>query len=216
MAEGNRRHSDAEVHLLQVFLGFEMDGGASVRRAVAFGPAIGLYGAEFALNKFQHAVVRDIAGGGDDQMIGRKPVLETRAKSFTIEFLYRFRRAQDGAAERMFRPEAAREKVVQQILGIVQVHLDFFENDLAFFSYVFGIEFWPEDKVGDYVKGDGQVLVEDFGVKTDLLFGREGIEHAADRIHFPGDVFGGAALRALEDHVLDEMGQAVFFRNFEA
>ena len=111
----------------------------------------------------------------------------------------------------MFGPEAARENVVKLILGIVQVHLDFFEDDLAFFLHVVGIEFGAQNEIGDNVKGDGQMVVEDLGVEADLFFRSERVEHAAYRIHFAGDGFGGAALGAFEDHVLDEMGQAVFF-----
>ena len=57
------------------------------------------------------------------------------------------------------------------------------------------------------------MLVEDLGVEADLFLGGEGIEHAADGIHFAGDVFGRAALGAFEDHVFHEMGEAVFFGN---
>ena len=116
----------------------------------------------------------------------------------------------------MLRPEAARENVVKLIFGIVQVHLDFFEDDLAFFFYVFGIEFGAKNEIGDDVKRDRQMLVENFGVEADLFLRGERVEHAADGIHFAGDGFGGAALGAFEDHVLHEMGQAVFFRDFAA
>jgi len=75
----------------------------------------------------------------------------------------------------------------------------FFEDNLAFLLHVFGIEFRAEHEVGDHVKGDGQVLVQNFCVEADLLLGSEGVEHAADGIHFRGDGFGGAALRALKD-----------------
>src|SRR5258708_6653412 len=116
----------------------------------------------------------------------------------------------------MLRPESARENFVQEILGIVKIHFYFFEDKLAFLLHVFGIEFRAEHEVGDHVKGDGQVLVQNFGVEADLLLGSEGVEHAADRIHFAGDGFGGAALRALENHVLHEVREAVLFGNFTA
>ena len=116
----------------------------------------------------------------------------------------------------MFGPEAAGENVVQEIFGIVQVHLDFFEDDLALFLHVVGIELGTQNEIGDNVKGDGQMVIEDFGVEADLFFRSERVEHAAYRIHFAGDGFGGAAFGAFEDHVLDEMGQAVFFRDFAA
>src|SRR5208282_929321 len=100
-------------------------------------------------------------------MIGSEPVAETLDEMFTVEGANGFGRAENGAAERMLGPEAARENVVQLILGIVQVHLDFFKDDLPFFFYVSGIEFGTENEIGDDVKGNGQVLVEDFGVEAD-------------------------------------------------
>jgi len=87
---------------------------------------------------------------------------------------------------------------VKKIFGIVQVHLDFFEDHLAFFLHVFGIEFRPQHKVGDDVKGDGEVLIKNFCVEADLFFGSESVKHAADGIHFARDGFGGASLRALK------------------
>ncbi|GAC1636032.1 MAG: hypothetical protein NVS9B14_14090 [Candidatus Acidiferrum sp.] len=73
-----------------------------------------------------------------------------------------------------------------------------------------------EAKIADDVKGDGQIFVENFGVETNLFFRRECIEHAANGIHFAGDVLGGAAFGAFEDHVLDEMSDAIFGRDFAA
>src|ERR1700731_2965493 len=116
----------------------------------------------------------------------------------------------------MLWPETASENLVKKVFGIVQIHLDFFEDDLALLLHVFGVEFRAEHEVGDDVEGDGQVLVKNLGIEADLFFGSEGIEHAADEIHFAGDGFGGTALRALKNHVLHEVGEAVLFRDFAA
>ena len=99
----------------------------------------------------------------------------------------------------MLGPKAARENVVELILGIIQVHLDFFEDDLAFFFYVFGVEFGAENEIGDHVKGDGEMLVENFGVEANLFFRGEGVEHAADGIHFSGNGFMEWRSRTFED-----------------
>src|SRR5215467_3259977 len=116
----------------------------------------------------------------------------------------------------MLRPKAASENLVEKVFGVVQVHFDFFEDDLALLLDVFRIEFGAEDEVGNHVEGDGEMLIEDFGVEADLLFGSKGVEHAADGIHFAGDGFGGAALGALKDHVLHEVGEAVFLGDLAA
>src|SRR5690349_18411640 len=60
------------------------------------------------------------------------------------------------------------------------------------------------------------MVVENLSVEADLFFGGEGIQHAADGIHFAGDGFGGAVFGTFKDHVLDEVGDAVFLRNFAA
>jgi len=114
----------------------------------------------------------------------------------------------------MFGPEAAREDVMEQIFRVVHVHLDFFEDDLALFFDVFGIEFGAKDEVRENIESNGEMRVEDLGIETDLFLGGEGIEHAADGIHFTGNVFGGTALRAFKDHVLQEMGGAIFGGGF--
>jgi len=116
----------------------------------------------------------------------------------------------------MLWPKASSEDVVEKILGVVHVHLDFFEDDLTLFLDVFGIELGAKDEVGEDVERDGQMGVQHLGVETDLFLGGEGIQHAADGIHFAGNVFGRTALGTLEDHVLKEMGSAVFRRGFAA
>jgi hypothetical protein len=56
------------------------------------------------------------------------------------------------------------------------------------------------------------MLVQNLHVEADGFFAGEGVEIAADGIHFAGDKLGRARFGALEDHVLDEMGDSVYFR----
>jgi hypothetical protein len=166
------------------------------------------------LRKVEYLLVGNVASGGDDDVIGRKPILKTAKKGFATEIADGFRSTENGTAEGMFRPKAAGENIVEEIFGIVQIHLDFFEDDLALFLNVVGVKLGTKDEIGDDVKGDGEMLVEDLGVETDLLLGGKGVKHAADGIHFAGDVFGRTALGTLEDHMLEEMSQAVFGGGF--
>src|ERR1035441_7440031 len=53
------------------------------------------------------------------------------------------------------------------------------------------------------------MLVENLGVEADQFLGREGVEISADGIHRSRDVFRATRLRALEEHVLNEVGQAI-------
>src|SRR6266849_1652818 len=204
------------MHLFEVAFGFEVDGRFRARSAVAFGGPRGVHVAEFAPHQFQHLLVSNVAGGGHYQMIRRKPLPEARKQRIAMEGFYSFRGTENRAAQGMLRPEAARENFVKQIFGIVQVHLDFFEDDLALLLHVFGVEFRAQHEVGDHVEGDGQMLVKNLGVEADLFLGGESVKHAPHGIHFAGDGFRGAPLRALENHVLHEVGQAVLFGNFAA
>ena len=67
-----------------------------------------------------------------------------------------------------------------------------------------------EDEVGEDVEGFGGVLVQDLDIEADGFLAGEGVEIAADAVDLTGDVLGGAGGGAFEDHVLDEVGEAVF------
>ena len=56
--------------------------------------------------------------------------------------------------------------------------------------------------------GEGQVLVEHLHVIAGVLLRGEGVDLAANGVHLLGDAFSGAASRALEQHVLDEVRDA--------
>src|ERR1700692_1192863 len=139
-------------------------------------------------------------------MIWSKPRCEARFQYLASKVFYRFGSAEYGASERMLGPKPASENFVQKILGVVHIHLDFFQDDLLLLGDVFGIKIGTENEIGYDVEGDRKMFVKDFGVKADLFLGGESVEHAADRIHFARDGFRGAALSALENHVLDEVG----------
>ena len=204
------------MNLLEVALGFEIDGRSSERHGFRVEMAGRLEVAKFLLRKIEHLLVGDVASGGDDDVVGRKPILEAAKKGFAAEIADGFGSAENRTAEGMFGPETTGENVVEKVFGIVQIHLDFFEDDLALFIDVAGVELGTKDEVGDDVEGDGEMLVEDLGVEADLFLGGEGIEHAADGVHFAGDVFGGTALGSLENHVFEEMSKAIFGGGFAA
>ena len=101
--------------------------------------------AELALDEIENSIMGDIAGGGDDEMVGGEPFVEAVAQAIAIELLDGFGSAENGAAKWVLGPEAAGENFVEEIFGIVQVHLDFFEDDLTLFFDVFRVELRTED-----------------------------------------------------------------------
>ena len=105
---------------------------------------------------------------------------------------------------------------MDEVIGIVLVHLDFFEDDAALLCDISGIEHWMQDEIGQHVHGNRKVFIQHFNVETNAFLGGEGVHVAADRIDLASDGFGGACLGALEHHVLDEMRDAIPFGVFVA
>ena len=66
----------------------------------------------------------------------------------------------------------------------------------------------PHDDVGQDVDRERQVLVEDLDVVARVFLGGERVHLAADGVDRLRDVLGAAGGGALEEHVLDEMGDA--------
>ena len=116
----------------------------------------------------------------------------------------------------MRRPKILGEEFVDQIFGIVLGHANFFEDD-GFFAvdFVFG-KFRIENHVRQDVEGFGQMFIENARIEADHFLGGEGVKHAADAINFARDIFSGAARGAFENHVLDEMRNAVHAGRFAA
>ncbi len=89
---------------------------------------------------------------------------------------------------------------------------------MTFFSRVTssGIEARMRQDVGEHVEPERDVGLEHAGVIGGHLDAGAGIEVAADRLDLLGDLARGAARRALERHVLEEMRDAVLVRRFVA
>ena len=111
----------------------------------------------------------------------------------------------------MVAPEAPEEGLVHQIFRIVHFHLQLFENDALFLLNVLRPEERLQNQLGKNVKSDRQMIVDDLGVVADQLLGGERVKVSTCRVDDSGNVFGGTAFRAFEDHVLDEMRDAVVF-----
>ena len=116
----------------------------------------------------------------------------------------------------MIFPEVLGEDFVDEVVGIVFVHFDFFEDHAPLAGDVLGGERGMQDEVGENFERDRNVFVEHFDVEADAFFGGEGVHVAADGVDLAGDLLGSAVLGAFEDHVLDEMGDAVRLRSFVA
>ena len=79
-----------------------------------------------------------------------------------------------------------------------------------------GLNAGLQHDVGEDVDGERQVLVEHLDVVAGVLLRGERVELAADRVDRLRDVLGRPRRRALEQHVLDEVGDAAALGGFVA
>ncbi len=116
----------------------------------------------------------------------------------------------------MILPEIAEKCLVDEVLGVVHFHLQLFENDTLLLLDVGSVEARIQDEVGEQIECDGQVLVQDLDVVADQFLRGVGVKIAACRIGLPRDLLGRSIGRSLEEHVLDEVRDAVVFGCFSA
>ena len=116
----------------------------------------------------------------------------------------------------MIFPEILGKDLVDEVIGIILVHLDLFEDHAALAGNVVCRECGVQHQVGENLKRDGNVFVEHLNVEADAFLGGEGVHIAADGIDLAGNLLGGAVLGAFENHVLDKMGDAVRLRGLIA
>ena len=114
----------------------------------------------------------------------------------------------------MILPEVLGKDLVDEIVGIILVHFDLFQNDAPLTSDILNGEDRVEYQIAEYVESNRQVLIENFNVETDAFLRRESIHIAADRVYLPSDLFRRAIPGSLENHVLNEMGDAIPLRIF--
>ena len=204
-----RWDAEAELDLLKGALAAQDDGRAfGGRGEVDVGRAGGERG-EFFGDGLDELVVVELSGGGEDHVAATEALAVVAEEGVLVEGGDGFRGAEDGLAEGLVFPEVLGEELVDEDVGVVFVDFDFLEDDAALALDVGMGEGGVEDQVGEDVEGDGDVVVEGLDAEADSFLAGVGVEVAADGVHFTGDVLGGSGAGAFEEHVLDEMGDAV-------
>src|SRR6185295_13805460 len=109
----------------------------------------------------------------------------------------------------MILEEIDAEKIMDVIVrGVLRLR-DLLQDYRSFALDFLGIETGVEKDIAEQIDGQRQILVKNLGVIAGVFFGRKGIDHAADSIHLFGDLRRGAPLGALEEQMLDKVGNAV-------
>ena len=116
--------------------------------------------------------------------------------------------AEDGARHGLIAKVGEHDQFVHHVLRRILGHGDFLQHHALLLFQFHGVELRRGDEVGKHVDGQRQVFIHHLGVKAGAFLGGKGVELPAHGVHFLGDLAGGALLRALEGHVLEEVADA--------
>src|SRR4029077_3078157 len=216
VGHGMRRDADADLDLLERLLVAQVDAGKNLGLGRVQAVFRRLHVLEIFRDKFDEVLVVEVTGSADNEIAGSEVVSIKAGDDGALEFFYGVARAQDRQTESMVLPETLREDFVDEVVGIILIHFYFFEDDAALARDIAAIEDGMKDKIAEDIHGKRKVVIEDFDIEANTFLCRERVHIAADRIDLAGNGFGGAGFRALEHHVLDEVGDAVPFRIFVA
>ena len=172
MRDGMRGHAEAELHLLQRLLVAQDDARESLGRGRVEAVFRGLHVFEVSGDQFDEVVVIEIAGGRYDDVAGGEAVAVGVDDRFALEALHGFFGAQDRLAQGMILEKILGEDFVDEVVRIIFVHFDFFEDHAAFAGDVGGIKIGVQNQVAENVERGRDVFVEHLDVEADAFLGR--------------------------------------------
>ncbi len=209
--DGIRRNPQAEVDLLQGALVSGIDQSKGPGRK-ACGRNRGMVElTEFLFDPAYQAGMIQAPGGRDNHVFRNIALSKILLQLRALDPGDRLFCAENRPSQRMVLPEVLDKQFMDQIIGRVLHHLDFFEDNTSFLVDRFGIEAGIHDEIGDEIDGKFQVFVQHLDTETGTLLGGKSVEVASDGIHGPGNFFRGTAPGPLEEHVLNKMSDAILF-----
>ena len=151
-------------------------------------------------------VVVDRAGGGDHDPLGHVARRVKRGELLGGGRAHHLRASDHRAPERVRAEDGPAEQVEDPVLGVVLVHGDLLEDDLAL-----GLQFAEtraKDHVGHHVEGPLEVAVQHSRVEGRGLLVGPRVHLRAHPVEDLVDLLRAEALGAAEEHVLDQMRDA--------
>ena len=125
--------------------------------------------------------------------------------------------ADDVPAERLVAVEKLVVDAADVVARSVEVHVHLLDDHALLAVDLLRVELRVPEHVDEDVERDRPVLAGAADVVARVLLAGEGVELAADAVDLVADVARGrAALRALEEHVLGEVGDAARVRSLVA
>ena len=168
----------------------------------------GLHRAEQLLELLREPVA-DVAADADDGALGPVPAVDERRERVACRGADGFLRADDVTPERLVAVEQVLVDTADEVPRRVEVHVHLLDDDALLAVDLLGVEPRVADHVDEHVERDVAGGRGALDVVARVLLAGERVELAADAVDLGRDVARGrAALGALEEHVLGEMGDA--------
>ena len=133
-------YTDADLHLFQRLLIPHDDAGHNFRRMTVVAVAARRHMLKVFDNQIDKTLMINISGGCDDQVARIEPLLIGVEDHLLLECLYRFLGAEYWLAQRVILPKILGEDLMHQVIRVVLVHLDLFENHSALTDNVLSCE----------------------------------------------------------------------------
>ena len=154
--------------------------------------------------------VADPAADPDDHALGAVPPVEVRGERLARRPFDRLAGPDDVPAERLIRVQEPVVDIPDVALRRVEVHVHLLEDHALLLRDLRLVEARVEEHVGEDVEREVACLRPAADVVAGQLLARESVELAADRVDLGRDrARGRTPLRALEEHVLGEVRDAL-------
>ena len=161
-------------------------------------------------------LVGEVTGDRDDRVLRAVILVHVFVHGLGRDRRERLLRAEDGAAERRAVIALFEQLVDGDVLGGVLIHIDLLEHNAALELDVLLREARLEEHIREQGNAGLETAVEHLHIVAGAFLVGEGVGLTAERVDGDGDMTRGALFRALEDHVLDEVRNAVQLRRFIA
>ena len=156
--------------------------------------------------QLDHAVVRDVPGRGDDDVVRRVRGAVVRGQRALADAGDHLGTPDHRPADRMAAEDRLRDDVVNEVLRVVVDHRDLLEHDVALGVDV--LEGRVVDHARHHVERGLEPVVGDARVHERRLARRGCVQLAAETVEDLRDLLRRVRARALEQEVLDEVGDA--------
>ena len=206
--EGQAEHHAALVDIARINADPGAGGGGIVWGDIGE-PAGGDIG-EAGSGQFEHLLVGAVPGDGEDHVRAQVPALHVLDEVGAIHLVDEFDAAADVPAAGLLAVDGEAEEAAHPGAGVVVAPLELLLDDGALAVDLLLGEGGMEEHVGGYVDCRFEAVEgDDVPVAGEFLV-RVGVERATGALDLLGDHVGaGAALGSLEDHVLEEVRDAV-------